>query len=266
MITAALLLAAAVNVPAPVLSPVRFSPSQPRVGDLITVDFRLQPGSSISVDGGGDLEVVSVTNGRAVVRSFRPGKAVARGTIVREGVRMRFEGPEIPIVSVLGPGDDLAPSPLIPPRPIPRARAAIPVTLAAAGAAAAAWAGLIWLLGRRVELPLTESSAVERYLAFVGGFAGRPLTQQDLIALADGGRDFLSHVDEGRMGRELTTRELLSILAVRGVAPPVVESIREVLHEGDLAKFSPWGSPLAGTDAVIEPARKVAGVAGGGSQ
>jgi hypothetical protein len=200
------------------------------------------------------------------MRSFRPGKVVARGTIVRDGVPMRFEGPEISIVSVLGPGDDLAPAPLIPPRPIPRSRAALPLTLAAAGAAAAAWAGLIWLLGRRVEPSLTEVSAVERYLAFVGGFAGRPLTQQDLIALADGGRDFLARIDAGRMGRELTTTELLSILAARGVAPPVLESIREVLHEGDLAKFSPWGSPLAGTEAVFEPARKVAGVAAGGAQ
>lgn len=239
---------------------VQYQPAQPRVGDPVTITYRVGSGQRVEVAAGENYEVVSSSPNGAVVRSFRPGAFVVQGAIAGPDGRSTFRGPEVRVGSVLGPKDDLKPAPLVPPRPVPRPAYARKLIWGAAAFAALAWLALFALSRLR---PRHEAVGhfEERFdfEMFVRSLHGRPLTQVDIAELADATRRHLG------LGLELTTTELLASLRADEHRLRVA---REILSQGDLAKFAPWGSPAAGTDrlaraaeSLITPAKEVADAA-----
>src|SRR5688572_30216167 len=106
MILAALLLATVTAT---------FHPPQPKVGDLITVEFA----APVVLDESRDFEVVSRQGRRVVVRTFTPKPFVLSGVV---GGNVRFTNLIVPVGSVLKRGDAMKPAPLAPPVKIPYAR------------------------------------------------------------------------------------------------------------------------------------------------
>jgi len=70
--------------------------------------------------------------------------------------------------------------------------------------------------------------------------------------LADATREYLAAIDPN-LGVELTTREVLSV--GQAILPAVVS---EILRQGDLEKFSPWGAMPADFAALATRALELA--------
>jgi hypothetical protein len=100
----------------------------------------------------------------------------------------------------------------------------------AAWVALLAWTFVFILARRRVTQPAIAIDPAE-------GIS----RARDWAELADAVRRFLAATDP-RLGLELTTRELLA----RSDDPTVAE----VLRQGDLQKFSPWGAAPGDFDAL----------------
>ena len=93
---------------------VTFQPAAPTVGDPVTITFPAR----VTLEKAQNYEVLSNDGTHVVVRTFLPAEFEVRGTAEGQPVRVR-----IPVKSVLGKGDLLAPAPLTPPRPLPYPRA-----------------------------------------------------------------------------------------------------------------------------------------------
>ncbi|HWS72562.1 MAG TPA: hypothetical protein VN605_10630 [Thermoanaerobaculia bacterium] len=218
-----------------------FHPAQPTVGDPIAIEFR-QP---VALDLSPDYEIVSQRGNRVVVRTFQPKPIALSGRT--EGVA--FRNLVVPVRSVLKPKDDLQPAPLAPPRAEPYPRIAN-VMLGIAGALVAlAWLAA-WLVARRRRgaedaAVVPQLPPLERYRAAVIALRDRPHAPKRWAALADATRAYLAATDS-RLGAELTTTELLR----REPAP----LLAEILHQGDLEKFSPWGAAPADFAAIADRA------------
>jgi hypothetical protein len=246
-----------------------FHPAQPTVGDPIAIEFR-QP---VALDPSPDYEIVSQSGNRVVVRTFRPKPFALSGRT--EGVA--FRNLVVPVRSVLKPKDDLQPAPLAPPRAEPYPRIAMTLIAIAAALAALAWLAA-WLMAKRRRAAVDATAVpqlppLERYRAAVISLRDRPHAPKRWAALADATRAYLAATDP-RLGAELTTTELLRratvIPTVRegpvrtggdegGVtplAPPSHPSgvLAEILHQGDLEKFSPWGAVPADFAAIANRA------------
>jgi hypothetical protein len=192
-----------------------FTPARPTVGDPITVTF---PGPA-TVQQSSDYEILSQRGNVVVVRTFEPRPFVLR-TSATEVV--------IPVHSVLKQNDKLDPAPLKPPRAERYPRAPFLAMAIAAAAAIAAWIGVIVLARRRTPKPEIIVDPTERFRTAVLALRGDRWAD-----LADATRLYLAATDP-RLGMELTTRELLA----RNDDP----TIAEILRQGDLQKFSPWGA------------------------
>jgi hypothetical protein len=203
---------------------ITFRPSTPTVGDLITVQAAPQA-ARIVLDPSPQYEIVSRAPNAIMIRTFEAKPIVLSGRAGNE----KFSGIVIPIRSVLKKNDAMEPAPLIPPRTIPYPRAPFIAITATALVAIAAWLALFFFARRRARktTPVPLLSPVQRFRAEVAASKG-------WAALADATRHYLA---ANGYGPELTTRELLSR------APEEIRPILlEVLREGDLDKFSPWGS------------------------
>lgn len=204
---------------------ITFRPPNPTVGDLVTVEAPRASGP-IALDPSLQFEEVSRLPNAIVIRTFEPKPLTLSGTAGKE----RFAGIVIPVHSVLKKGDAMEPAPLVPPRAIPYPRGPFIAIAAVALAAIAAWLATFAFARRiaRATAPVPALTPVERFRAEVSAAAGH------WAALADATRHYLA---AHGYGAELTTRELLVVLPddVRAIAA-------EVLREGDLDKFSPWGS------------------------
>ncbi len=197
------------------LATITFTPAGPTVGDPITVDFP----APVTVQPSKDYEIVAQRGTRVVVRTFEPKTFVlhtSAGDVV------------IPVHSVLAGDDKLAPAPLKPPRAEGYPRAPFVAIGVAALAALAAWAAVVLLARRRAAKPEIVLDPAERFRAGV-----LALRRDQWAQLADITRRYLAATDP-RLGAELTTRELLA----RCDDP----TIAEILRQGDLEKFSPWGA------------------------
>ena len=214
---------------------VTFSPPAPTVGDAITLDFA----APVTLDPSSAYEIVSQSGRRVVVRTFTPKPLVLSGT--SEGVR--FASLVIPVRSVLKPNDDLTPAPLTPPRALPYPRAPFVAIAIAALLAIVAWI-LAWRRARgaiREVVPALPPE--ERFRRAVLSLRADKRHPHRWAALADETRIVLA-ATRPHLGSELTTSEVVPRLQEH---ERVVE---EILRQGDLEKFSPWGAPPRDFDDV----------------
>lgn len=216
-------------LPTLLLIAATFRPPQPSIGDLITIDFP----APVTVEASPDFEIVSRTPRRVVIRTFQTKPLVVHssgGDVV------------VAIHSVLEPNDSLQPAALKPPREERYPKMPFYAIGAAALAAIAMWA-LAWLLARRrAPKPLIAIAPADAFRAAVADAAR---TSKRWAALADAVRAYLAATD-ARCGSELTTSEVLARTNDATVA--------EVLRQGDLEKFSPWGARSADFDALARRA------------
>jgi hypothetical protein len=202
-----------------------FQPAKPTIGDPVTITFA----SPTMVDPSPDYEIVSRSGNSVVIRTFVPHTITVNAHAA--------EGPlsvMIPIHSVLKPDDKLEPAPLKPPRPEPWPRLPFVAIGAAALAALAAWAAVVMLAKRRVAKPRIVIVPAEEFRRRVRSL--RPDAAKRWAALADIVRAYLAAV-RSDLGAELTTSELLARVDHAAVA--------QILRQGDLEKFSPWGAAPA---------------------
>jgi hypothetical protein len=203
-------------------------PASPKVGDRITVTFP----APVVLDASRDYEVVSQSGNRVVVRTFEPKPFVLSGT----AGGTRFRNMTVPVGSVLKPGDDLQPAPLVPPRPLPFPVLPWYAIALVALLAVGAWIA-VWLRSRKaVEIVVPPLAPADRLRAAVQTLMDNPSYELRWAALANETRLFLSTTRPGLSG-DLTTTELVPRL---GENERVVE---EILRQGDLQKFSQSGAP-----------------------
>jgi hypothetical protein len=208
-----------------------FHPARPTIGDPITIDFA----APTTVAPSPDYEVVSRSGNSVVIRTFVPHTIAVTGRSADGPVSVM-----IPIHSVLKPDDKLEPAPLIPPRSEPWPRLPFVAIAIAALAAIAAWTAVVLLAKRRVPKPRVVVVPAEAFRTRV--LALRSDAPMRWAHLSDALRAYLAAV-RADLGAELTTSELLSRVDEGAVA--------QILRQGDLEKFSPWGAaPLNFDDAI----------------
>jgi len=208
-------------IPILLLVTATFRPPAPTVGDLITIRFA-QP---VHLDPSPQFEIVSQRGNTAVVRTFEPRPFAISG---RTG-DVLFRNMIVPVHSVLKPRDNLAPAPLKPPRREPYPRLPFVLIGAAALLAIAAWTAVV-LLARRAAIAAAPKPALppdQRFRLAVA--AARTWAQ-----LADAVREYIGATTK-------TTSEILG-LGPAGSPASHQELLAEILRQGDLEKFSPWGA------------------------
>ena len=215
-----------------------FRPATPTVGDLVTIDFQ----HPVVLDPPAAYEIVSQKGNRVVVRTFEPKPIALSG--VSGGVR--FRNLNVPIRSVLKPKDKLDPAPLQPPRQVPYPREPFVAIGIAALAAIAAWAMVVFLARSQVAGRGWQGAFVDPTEQFRQTIAALRAGRSPLrwALLADATRVYLASLSP-HLGIELTTSQLLPRVDAQHVAV-----IAQILRQGDLEKFSPWGAPSADFDAL----------------
>ena len=216
---------------------VTIQPAAPAVGDRITVTF---DAPVTSVDRSEAFEVVEQQGARVVVRTFEPKPFAMSGTMLGTTGSVRFRNLIVPVRSVLKEKDGLAPAPLMPPRPEAYPRLPFVAMAIAAAVAALAWF-LAWRTSRRQVIPVEPVLPADvRFRRTVEALRTQPQPRR-WAALADATRVYLA-ATRPRLGTELTTTELL-----RRHGDAVVE---DILRQGDLEKFSPYGPAPMDFDAL----------------
>jgi hypothetical protein len=222
-----------------------FRPSQPTVGDLVTIRFE----GPVVLDPSSNYEVVSQSGAEVVVRTFQPQPFMLSGTV--GGVR--FRNLQVPVRSVLKPADDLTPAPLKPPQSIPYERTPFVVIAVAALVAAALWFAVFKVAKRVAATPETAGDPLQRFRATVLALRNDSRAPRRWSALADATRAYLAATNP-RLGLELTSTQLLAEL--RGSDDATI--VANILHQGDLEKFSPWGATPADFDPLAQSALQLA--------
>jgi hypothetical protein len=206
-------------IPILLLVTATFRPPAPTVGDLITIDFQ----QAVTLDRSSQYEIVSQRGSRVVIRTFAPRPFTISGRVGD----VLFQNMVVPVHSVLKPRDNLAPAPLKPPLAEAYPRLPFVIMGIAAFLAVVAWTAVV-LLERRAAAARAPQPAIppaERFRAAV--IASRTWSQ-----LADALREYLAATTE--LGKDLTTSEVLVRTSSLTIA--------EILRQGDLEKFSPWGA------------------------
>lgn len=228
----------------------------PTVGDPIAVDLDLRPGERAELAPLEGVEIVAQNDGGVTVRGFRPGTHVLQFLVTGEGGTTREISRAIEISSVLHADDDLQPAPLAPPVPLgPNRTSWIAIGLAAFGAVAV-WLYLLWMPRTRGTAPAAGLSASEELLRAIERVRRMSPSDERFATLSDAARQFLARVDP-RLGRELTTSEVMERLHAH-FPGWLISDVRDVLSEGDYAKFSPWGGRAARFESVLQEAADLA--------
>jgi hypothetical protein len=214
-----------------------FEPAKPTIGDPVTITFA----SPTTVEPSADYEVISRGGNAVVIRTFVPHTIAVNGRAADGPVSVI-----IPIHSVLKPDDKLEPAPLKPPRPEPWPRLPFVAIGIAALAAIAAWAALAMLAKRRLPKPVIVVVPSDEFRRRVRAL--RPDAPKRWATLADIIRAYLAAV-RSDLGAELTTSELLSRVDHPALA--------QILRQGDLEKFSPWGAAPADFEAISTQALEI---------
>jgi hypothetical protein len=197
-----------------------FRPPAPTVGDRITIDFK----QAVVLDPSTQYEIVLQHGSRVVVRTFEPKPFPISGRIGDVAFRNMY----VPIRSVLAPKDNLTPAPLKPPLAEPYPMLPFVLIGIVALMAVGAWIAVV-RLDRPEAIAEPAVPPAERLRASVT--AARNWSQ-----LADAVREYLA-------ATTLTTTEILDRTDSATVA--------EILRQGDLEKFSPWGA-RAGSLPVLK--------------
>jgi hypothetical protein len=215
-----------------------FRPAAPTVGDLVTIDFQ----KPVVLDPSPSYEIVSRRGSRVVIRTFEPKPVVLSGV----SGDVRFRNLVVPIHSVLKPKDKLDPAPLRPPVALPMPRLPFVMIGIAALIAACAWAAVAILARRRESIAADEPQLdpAERFRRTVADLRAHADRRNRWAALADSARLYLSSLSP-HLGMDLTTSQLLPRVDAVHVA-----TVAEILRQGDLEKFSPWGAPAADFDSI----------------
>jgi hypothetical protein len=151
----------------------------------------------------------------------------------------------VPIHSVLKPDDKLEPAPLKPPKPESWPRLPFVAIGITAIVAIGVWTAVILLARRRAEKPRVVVVPSEQFRNTVLTLGNAPMRW---ARLADAVRAYLAAV-RADWGAELTTSELLA---------RVDEStVSQILRQGDLEKFSPWGVGAADFDEMARRALEI---------
>jgi len=197
----------------------QITPPNATIGDPITITFP----QAATVNPSPDYEVVSQSGNRVVVRTFKPKPFTVSG---RMG-QVWFRDLVVPVRSVLKPSDPMQPAPLIPPRAVPYPRSPFVAIGIAAFLAIVGWTAVVLVARRRARVVEAHPQLPpeERFRLAVRD-------ARNWAMLSDAVRDYLAATRA--IGRELTTAEVLQRDA----------AFAEILRNGDLEKFSPWGAPL----------------------
>ena len=217
------------------------TPAAPTVGDRVAVHFAIAGDESVMLDPSPDYEVISSSRDGAVVRTFRPRALALSGRVAGPRGTVVFRRLILPMRSVLRKGDDGKPAPLSPPVAIPAPTTAWIALAVGVAMAIAAWAAL-YGMARPLEAPAIASPpAPDEELRAAIAAIGRESSLR-WAALADATRHYLARVAPAYLGSELTTRELLAQLPSVSTSSQWQVLVREIVVEGDLDKFSPWGA------------------------
>jgi hypothetical protein len=211
-------------------------PPRITVGDPVTIELSKAP---VVLQKPIDYEVVSRQGNRVVVRTFQPKGFTVSGMAGGEPFQQKID-----VQTVLKPKDDLKAAPLAPPRTEPEPLLPWIVVGAMGLLAIGAWT---WVALRvrdaappvAAEPPLTPAA---RFVTTVERLRHTPDTPRRWALLADALRDYLAATRE--LSPDLTTTELLTLTHDAVIA--------DVLHQGDLEKFSPWGAPPVDFETVAQ--------------
>jgi hypothetical protein len=217
-------------------------PARVSVGDLVTVEASKGP---IVLQKPVDYEVVSLQGNRMVVRTFQPKAFTLSGTAGGEAFQQKID-----VGTVLKPKDDLKAAPLAPPRAEPEPLLPWIVVGAMGLLAIGAWTWVALRL-RDAAPPVAEEPPLTpalRFVRTVEGLRHTPDTPRRWAQLADALRDYLAATRE--LSPDLTTTELLTLTHDAVIA--------DVLHQGDLEKFSPWGARPVDFEDVAQRALELA--------
>lgn len=212
-------------IPILLLVTATFRPPRPTVGDPITIRFH----DAVVLDRSSNYEIVSQRGNMVVVRTFQPRPFTISG---RTG-NVVFRNMVVPIHSVLRPNDDMKPAPLQPPIRVPYPRMPFVAIGCAAVAAIAAWTAAALRREKRAVADVPALPPAEQFRATVIALRDHPRTPMRWAKLADATRTYLAATTD--LSRDLTTSEVIARCTDR--LQPVVE----ILRQGDLEKFSPWG-------------------------
>jgi hypothetical protein len=233
-------------IPILLLITATFHPAQPTIGDPITIDFQ----RPVVLDRSAEYDILSTRGSRVIIRTFEPRPFPISGRVGN----VVFRNMVVPMRTVLKPRDDLRPAPLKPPRSEAYPQLPFVAMGIAALLAAAMWTVVI-LLARRA----TAAKAVEpplpadvRFRNTVIALRDDPRAAKRWARLADATREYLAAIDPN-LGLELTTQEVLSV--GQAILPAVLS---EILRQGDLEKFSPWGALPADFAALATRALELA--------
>lgn len=220
-------------------------PAQPKVGDLIAVQFE----APVTLDAAKDYEVVSHAGNRVVLRTFLPKPFVLSGVTGD----VRFTNLIVPVGTVLQKNDQLTPAPLVPPREVPYPREPFLAIAAAALAAILAWAAVWWRARKKQEVALPELllPPEERYRRAVLSLREDPSQPLRWAKLADETRAYLA-ATRPHLRTDLTTSELVPRLAEQD------RVVADILRQGDREKFSPWGAEPVDFETVAARALELA--------
>jgi len=214
-----------------------FEPAKPTIGDPVTITFA----SPTTVDPSAEYEIISRSGNSVVIRTFVPHTITVNGRAADGPVSVM-----IPIHSVLKPDDKLEPALLKPPKPEPWPRLPFVAIGIAALTAISAWVAVVLLAKRRLPKPHIVIIPADEFRRRVRTL--RPDAPKRWATLANIVRAYLAAVRPD-LGVELTTSELLS-----RVDYPL---LAEILRQGDLEKFSPWGAASADFDAITSQALEI---------
>jgi hypothetical protein len=245
-----------------------FQPPRPTVGDPITITFA----APATVEPSPDFEVIARSGNSVVIRTFVPHTITVTGRLADGPVSVM-----VPIHSVLQSDDKLEPAPLKPPKPEPWPRLPFIAIGIGALAAIAAWTTVVLLARRRLTKPRIVVVPVQQFRSSVMALRD-PRASMRWARLADAVRAYLAAV-RADWGTELTTSELLARIEdddverrrpageplrlrsgqALAVQPPSRRryEVGEILRQGDLEKFSPWGAPTADFEEIANHALEI---------
>lgn len=217
------------------------TPAAPTVGDPVAVHFEIAGDERVTLDRSPLYEVISSSRDGAVVRAFKPQPVALSGHVTGPGGVVAFRRLTLPVHSVLRKGDDGKPAPLTPPVAIPPPVTAWIALGVAAAVAVAAWI-VLYRMGRRPAIAaMAQPPAPDEELRAAVA-AIRNESSLRWAALADATRHYLARMVPQQLGHQLTTRELLAQLPSVSTSTEWQALVRQIVVEGDLDKFSPWGA------------------------